>query len=180
MRALAGALIAVACAVALVACDSGSTTTSTPPRRRAHFAAREVLAVLPPDTGPSVAVVVPGTNKQTTTADATLPSRDGRVRYAVGPVSMTNADVRTARAVDMQGIGWSVLLTMNRAGNRRLDELARVLYPKGPPQNGLAFVVNGVVQSSGAFQTPTFDGDVSITGKYTEAQARRLAASLNP
>jgi preprotein translocase subunit SecD len=110
-----------------------------------------------------------------------LASADGKVRYQVGPVSMTNADLKAARAVTTPGQGWSVDVTLTRAGSRHLNDLARALFPKQPPENGLAFVVNGEVQSSVAFSTPgPYNGDMAISNNFTEAKAKSLAASLNP
>jgi hypothetical protein len=182
-RAVAVAVLVCICSAA---CDSegshATSTTVTNQKAQARFEAREVLALLPPDTGPHEGAVVltPG-NNHPTTGGLTLPSADGKVRYQVGPVSMTNADIESAKAIEAPGQGWTVDVALNRAGHRHLNELARVLYPKEPPQNEVALVVNGVVQADSAFATPgSFNGDMVVGNNLTEAQAKVLAASLNP
>ncbi len=56
--------------------------------------------------------------------------------------------------------------------------MARDQYDQPPPQNSVAFVLDGRVQSAPAFMTSSFDGDVQISGNFTQREAEQLAVVL--
>ncbi|MGZ4735713.1 MAG: SecDF P1 head subdomain-containing protein [Acidimicrobiia bacterium] len=113
---------------------------------------------------------------------STLDSRQAGLRYEVGPVAMTEASVKSARAEREPAVGgWIVHLALNRSGAKQLDALARRIGNKQVPENQIALVVNGVVES-----VPMFDGvrayppELVISGGVAERHAKALAATLNP
>jgi preprotein translocase subunit SecD len=159
-------VIGVVLVVAATGCQSDSSDATARSGPRATLRMRPVEAVLSPaDTGAGQQVAGPVDAKG--------------FEYVMGDPALTEHDVRRARARNVPGIGWVVDLTLTGHGAQVLDELGSKLSPKSAPQNSIAIVVNGKVESSPAFQEPGFDGrEVLITGGYTADQARRLAASL--
>ncbi len=111
-----------------------------------------------------------------------LPSRSGAssaVRYAVGPPAL-NGGIVSASARNLGGAeGWVVDFTFTREAKRIFNELAADSFPKQPPENSVAIVLDGVVQSAPAFRTPSFSGSVQISGNFTESEAEAIAAALD-
>jgi preprotein translocase subunit SecD len=116
-------------------------------------------------------------------APSMLESVDPKgVRYQVGAPVLTEQDVRDAVAHDQPGQGWVIDLELTAAGARKLNQVGKQLFPKIPPQNSIAIVVDGKVQSAPAFQEPRFEGrqvQVYVPG-MTAAEAKAMAASLRP
>ena len=103
---------------------------------------------------------------------------DGQQRYQLGPSAVTGG-VRTASARDAgHGGGWVVLFSFNDDASARFNELAAELFPKQPPQNSVAIVLDGVVQTAPAFQTSSFAGAVQISGNFTRTEAETIVAIL--
>jgi preprotein translocase subunit SecD len=138
---------------------------------------RPVVVMLPPPSEVEGQAIGPGPGYDV--LDGTAASNG--IRYGVGPVTLTERDVAGAHARKVPAVGWVVDLELNRHGSRALNDLAAELYPKQPPQNAVAIVVDGKVQSAPAFQETRFlGGQVEMAGGYTARQAKRLAASLEP
>jgi preprotein translocase subunit SecD len=163
----------------LVATGTGLTQPASIATKPGLLEFRPVVAILPADqdSPPGDAATVPS-------ADEVLPARPIRgsvdVRYGVGPVALTGADLSGAKAEFIGGQeGWVVITTLTNAGHRKFNDLAHTLYPKTPPQNAVAIGLDGVVQSAPAFQTDSFSGDIQITGNFTKKQAEQLAVVLN-
>jgi preprotein translocase subunit SecD len=64
------------------------------------------------------------------------------------------------------------------SGRTRFNQLAQQSFPKQPPQNSVAIVLDGVVQSAPRFNEPNFPGDVTISGSFTQGEAGDLANIL--
>ncbi len=155
----------------IVATGAGVAAAANRVSSSGRLELRPVLAILPP--------LAPGEAVGSSTS--ILPGRPvhGAAGYQVGPAALTNDDLARARAeFDPGGQGWTVDLGLNRHGKVALNRLAHRLNPRSPPQDAVALVVDGVVQSAPAFQTDSFSGDVSIVGGFDEAQARQLAVAL--
>jgi preprotein translocase subunit SecD len=137
---------------------------------------RPVFAIVPPDS--------PAVRQQDGAVHPVLPAKAndgaaGLVSYAVGPPAVTNRAVESAKAqLSSDRPGWTVDLGLTHRGQAAFNRMARALYPRQPPQNAVALVIDGVVQSAPAFQTDNFSGDVSISGTFTEPEARNLAVTL--
>jgi preprotein translocase subunit SecD len=157
-----------------------ATTTTTLPYDPA--AARAAIASCDPQQVLALPRI-PSTSQERDRRDAcvVLPGRDGAesARYYLGPAALTGSGVRSARARFLGGTdGWVVLLRLNGDGRDKFNALAKESYPKEAPQNSVAIVLDSVVQSAPAFRTDTFDGDVQISGDFTETEARDLATVL--
>ena len=142
------------------AATSASTTATTAP-----------AATTPPPNS------TPAEDKRNATV--ILPDRDGKVRYQLGPTALTGRLVTSASArFNSGGSGWVVVLNFNSVGQKKFNDLAASSYSKSPPQNAVAIVLDGVVQSAPAFQTPNFDGSVEISGNFSQTDAEDLATVL--
>ena len=125
---------------------------------------------------------------------------DGReLHYRLGPALFTGAALEGAQAV-LESVVWQVRLTV-RAGPDGIDkfnEAARACFNADPDvcpntlmrglstgetaagSGRLAVVLDHVVQSAPAVNAPSFERDqVTITGNFTEQEARELALVLD-
>jgi preprotein translocase subunit SecD len=116
---------------------------------------------------PDACVVLPGRKQEQRT-----------VRYFLGPASLTGKDTSGAKSRFIQGQGYGVDLSLKDSGRTRFNQLAQESFPKQPPQNSVAIVLDGVVQSAPRFNEPNFPGDVTISGSFTQGEAGDLANIL--
>ncbi len=86
--------------------------------------------------------------------------------------------VTGATARYSQGQGWAVDLTLNSVGSQKFNALAAASFGKPPPTDEVAIVLDGVVQSAPAFQTSSFQGNVQISGSFSQGDAEDLATVL--
>ena len=172
--------------------------------RTAELRFRPVLAELPPeargappaDEATRAAVAsceptaipnpqaVPNTSAADDKAEAcvVLPGRaqeTQQIRYFLGPAALTGKDTSGAKSEFAQGQGYAVSLNLKGSGQDKFNQLAQESFPKQPPQNSVAIVLDGVVQSAPRFQTANFgSGPVQITGNFTQGEAGDLANIL--
>ena len=113
-------------------------------------------------------------------ATVILPGRDPKgARYQLGPTALTGKLVTGADARFLGGAdGWVVDITFNSEGSTKFNALAAASFPKADPQNAVAIVLDGVVQSAPAFRTASFTGNVQISGNFTQTEAEDLATVL--
>jgi preprotein translocase subunit SecD len=98
---------------------------------------------------------------------------------ALGPAIVTAADVRAATAIQVPtGETWAVEVRLDQAGTTTLADVTAHLVDAPSPQNQLAMVVDGRVVSSPAVMAPITEGEVQITGNFTEDDAISLADRL--
>ncbi|HKY66078.1 MAG TPA: protein translocase subunit SecD, partial [Acidimicrobiales bacterium] len=158
---------------------AGATTTTTAPADD-------------PTQAPTEAEVPPLTPRDQDVADqqvtlAGLPNEeDGTTAiYQLGPALATGRIVKTASA-DIQNGQWLVRLEM-RGGENGIDtfnEIATTCYAQQPdpqvcPTGQLAIVLDSVVQSAPSINAPSFSPeDISISGSFTESEAKDLALVL--
>ena len=126
---------------------------------------------------------VPNTNSGEDAASACVvfPSRkqqQAQPRYLLGPAALTGKDTSGAKSEFLQGQGYGVTLSLKGSGQDKFNQLAQESFPKQPPQNSVAIVLDGVVQSAPAFREPSFPGDVQITGNFSQGEAEDLASIL--
>ncbi len=113
---------------------------------------------------------------------ATLVGIDG-LTYTVG-ASGAQGDVfvRKSAGVSLDQTGnWQVTVDLTSDGNDDWNVLASECYSgfSTCPTGQLAIVLDNVVQSAPSVNQPSFDTGVSISGSFTEDEARSLAAVLN-
>jgi preprotein translocase subunit SecD len=104
-----------------------------------------------------------------------LKTRDSKARLLLGPTVMTGKDVDDASKSFQSGVGSVVDMTLTDKGLAKFNNLASSAYSQTPPQNQVAIVLDSEVQSNPAFQSPTFDGDVQISGGFSADEADNLA-----
>jgi preprotein translocase subunit SecD len=139
----------------------------------------------------TTAVTCPNSLAQQTTAcspevlskqDVVFPSKDGNLKYALGPVALTGASIKKATAVFQQASqtnagaasGWVVDFTLTPQGSA---DFARVTQDMVGKQ--LAIVLDNQVISAPVVQSAITGGSGQITGNFTEQQAKDLATTLN-
>ena len=113
---------------------------------------------------------------------AVLAGIDGST-YALG-ASAAQGDVfvRKSAGVSLDQTGnWQVTVDLTDEGNDDWNRLAASCFGGDPtcPSGRLAIVLDNVVQSAPTVNQPSFPGGVSITGSFTEDEARSLANGLN-
>lgn len=113
---------------------------------------------------------------------AVLAGIDGTT-YALG-ASAAQGDVfvRKSAGVSLDQTGnWQVTVDLTSEGNDDWNRLAASCFGGDPtcPSGRLAIVLDNVVQSAPTVNQPSFPGGVSITGSFTEDEARSLANVLN-
>jgi preprotein translocase subunit SecD len=171
--------------------------------RTAELNFRPVLAELPPEakgsppaddatkaaiascdsTAISALASVPNTaaSEDKASACVVLPGRaqeKQQIRYLLGPAALTGKDTSGAKSRFIQGQGYGVDLSLKDSGRTKFNQLAQESFPKQPPQNSVAIVLDGVVQSAPRFNEPNFPGDVTISGSFTQGEASDLANIL--
>jgi preprotein translocase subunit SecD len=173
--------------LAQVAPETAKTTTTTKAKTSSTTAAAGATSSSTAATTTTTAP--PGEVKTTTAAEdkasatVILPGRDTGdgppIRYQLGPAALTGKGVGGAKAVFLPGQGWVVNLSLKDDGAAAFNKLAQESYPKQPPQNAVAIVLDGVVQSAPAFNEPNFEGgNVQISGSFGERDAKDLATVL--
>ena len=186
----------------LPAADATVTTTTAAPDTTVAGAPETTTTTLAPDDAAVKAAVAScddaqvaailsaGTNVPTTSrADdkrkscVVLPTRDGGAsgaRLYLGPTKLTGKGVDDAKSRFSQGQGYAVDMNLNGSGEEKFNALAAESFPKSPPQNRVAIVLDGTVQSSPAFQEASFaGGNVQITGQFSPDEASDLATIIN-
>lgn len=86
-----------------------------------------------------------------------------------------------AATLDPAQGGWGVGVDLRREGETIWNSVASQCYAGTAecPSRQLAIVLDGVIQSAPQVNAPQFTGGVSITGNFTEDEARDLARVLN-
>ena len=103
------------------------------------------------------------------------------IRYRLGPSKATGTIVKTARAEPPTVSGaWSVSVDLTSSGNKLFNELAALCFAGGPecPTKQIAIVLDGIVRSAPTVNDSNFAGTVSITGDFTEREAKDLSLVL--
>lgn len=110
-------------------------------------------------------VLLPGTPTQ------------GDTRYVLGPAGLTSAAITSARAVFING-HWVVNLDLTAAGAAQWDGLAQKQFHAivGIVDNGQ--VISAPITQPSQTSFASFDGQVQISGAFTEHQATALAARI--
>jgi preprotein translocase subunit SecD len=171
-----------------VAGEAAPTTTTTLTADQEAVAA----AVASCDPTRVVTLLQSGTDVPTTSlADdkrgecVILPMRGGQDsgRLYLGPTKFTGRGVDDAKSRFAQGEGYTVDMNLNDRGQEAFNALAGEAYPKPPPQNQVAIVLDGVVQSNPAFREPSYpSGNVQISGGsggFTPGDAEDLATVIS-
>ena len=163
--------------------DATTTTTTLPPEATSTTVAPDPAASTTTTT--SVPAGTTPREQDLPESEVVLPELDDEgevaLRYRLGPSKATGSIVRTARAEPPQLSGaWSVSVDLTSSGNDLFNEIAGVCFAGGPecPTKQVAIVLDGVVKSAPAVQEANFSGTVSISGDFSEREAKDLALVL--
>ncbi|MBA2607391.1 MAG: protein translocase subunit SecD [Actinobacteria bacterium] len=149
---------------------NGATTTTADPAVPATTTSTTAKPAVIPSTPPE---------KDIATSEVLLPfkkDKDGEVsqRFALGPALLTGEVVRTASARFTQSDGtWFVQLRLTGKGSPQFDAMAAANQNKQ-----IAIVLDGVVQSAPTINAASFQGKPTITGGFSEREAKDLALVL--
>jgi preprotein translocase subunit SecD len=192
-RALPGALL------------KGSTTTPTTPATPTS-SAKGTSTPAPsgsatPANGSDPAWITPALEQKFTALDCTdttalqggtddpakplvTCSDDGAVKYILGPVEVSGADVKDATAglQSLPGGGtsneWAINLTFDGQGTKGFRDVTARLVNLPQPRNQFGIVLDGLVLSAPRAEAVIADGRAEITGSFTQQTAQALANQL--
>jgi preprotein translocase subunit SecD len=106
------------------------------------------------------------------------PSTNGTGRYVLGPSQVSGTAVHSASASLVSG-QWVVNLTLTSAGSTAWDELAEQQFHAIIAIDLDAQVISAPLTQPTNTSFQSFDGQVQISGNFTEAEAKNLALQLN-
>lgn len=101
-------------------------------------------------------------------------------RFLLGPTALDGSTVQKATAEepdDMPG-QWQITISFNASGADKFGRLTTDLSSGTRPTDRLAVTLDGVVLIAPTVAQPLPGGTAVVTGKFTRADARRIAASL--
>jgi preprotein translocase subunit SecD len=106
--------------------------------------------------------------------------KDGTAKYILAPAEVLGQDISKASASINQttGSGWYVLLTFNDSGTKKFGALTTRVTKLAAPQNEVAIVLDGLVQSAPRINEAITAGNAEITGNFTQTDATDLANVL--
>jgi hypothetical protein len=146
---------------------------TVPYGRRTTSSSKPGVTASAPTTCEGGALVTPQA-KQTAREQVVVPDRAKSACYLLGPTLLTGHNIITADAViDPTTAEWTVNLHFAND-----DFVAKVAGPYVGRQ--IAIVLNGVVESAPTINQGITGQDVTISGQYDEATAKRIASSLAP
>lgn len=113
-----------------------------------------------------------------------LPLRDGLDLCLVNPPGGTGevfSQGSAAPTLEPPPVGWGVSVDLRTDGAVVWNALAAECFNGTAqcPSRQLAIVLDDVIQSAPTVNAPSFAGSVSITGSFTEDEARALSRVLN-
>ena len=159
----------------------GATTTLAPPAGGAGSSRGRAVTT----TTVPVATTVPGTDPATGLApgQTVYPGRKDGLIYLLGPAEATGEVFTNEATADVNAGSWAVTANLRdgAAGEDIWNALAKKCYDGGEecPSKQIAISLDGEVISAPVVQAPSFNnGNVQITGSFTEKEATELARVL--
>ncbi len=121
-----------------------------------------------------------GTGTDDPNAVITACSKEGATKYILAPAEVLGRQISEASAgLDTQaGSAWTVSLTFDGEGTKAFGALTSRVTSLPEPNNQVAIVLDGIVQSSPRINEAIPSGTASITGSFTQIEARDLANVL--
>ena len=111
-----------------------------------------------------------------------LPAAKGDALYLVGPAAANGEVFEKEAKAEINNGGWVVVVTLRSGadGEDKWNALARTCFDGGAtcPTKQIAIALDGKVISAPVVQTPQFDGNVQISGNFTQKEAGDLAKIL--
>jgi preprotein translocase subunit SecD len=109
---------------------------------------------------------------------------DGAEKYILGPAEVLGTDVDTASAdlaQNSQGVstgGWVVNLQFTGEGKKKFGDVTRRLFAEKGDLNRFAIVLDGLSVSAPTTNAVITNGQATISGNFTQDEARDLANVL--
>jgi preprotein translocase subunit SecD len=109
---------------------------------------------------------------------------DGAEKYILGPAEVLGTDVDTATAdlaQNSQGVstgGWVVNLKFTGEGKKKFGDVTRRLFAEQGDLNRFAIVLDGLSVSAPTTNAVITNGQATISGNFTQDEARDLANVL--
>jgi preprotein translocase subunit SecD len=121
-----------------------------------------------------------GTGTDDPAAVITACSKEGGTKYILAPAEVLGRQITEASAgLDTQaGSAWTVSLTFDGEGTRAFGALTARVTSLPEPNNQVAIVLDGIVQSSPRINEAIPSGTAQITGSFTQIEAQDLANVL--
>ena len=128
----------------------------------------------------TVAASLQGTGTDDPSAVITACSKDLTTKYILAPAEVFGRQISEASSgLDTQaGSAWTVSLTFDGEGTRAFGALTARVTSLPEPNNQVAIVLDGIVQSSPRINEAIPSGTAQITGDFTQVGARDLANVL--
>lgn len=138
-----------------------------------------------PMVATTTTVATTATTAPASTANAgqeVLPAMKGDLLYLVGPVAANGEVFEKEAKAEINNGGWAVVVTLRGGadGEDVWNALAKKCFDgiSECPTKQIAIVLDGKVISAPVVQTPTFNGNVQISGNFTQKEANDLAKIL--
>jgi preprotein translocase subunit SecD len=121
-----------------------------------------------------------GTGTDDADAVITACHKDGGTKFILDRAEVLGRQISEASAgLNTQaGSAWTVSLTFDGEGTRAFGALTARVVNEGEPNNQVAIVLDGIVQSSPTINEAIPSGTAEITGDFTQLEARDLANVL--
>lgn len=98
-------------------------------------------------------------------------------KYLLSPAVLEGKDLKTAApGQDQNAIAWQVALEFKSSGAKKFGQVSKALYTNGKEQ--FAMVLDGTVLSAPSMNDPNLSRKASITGDFSQSEAKDLATSL--
>jgi preprotein translocase subunit SecD len=147
---------------------------------QAELRFRPVLLTVPLGGAPDVPLEVTPADEDRPEATVVLDEPE-QARYQLGPAEATGSIIEDADAQLANSGQWMVDLTLTPEGIVVFNEIAARCSPPSAscPTGQLGIVLDSEVQSAPTIESASFDReDISISGSFTEAEAKDLALVL--
>lgn len=141
-----------------------------PPRLRTELDSLDCAAQPPPTDATPALPVVACVEPQEDDDAASAPTK-----YALGPARIVGGVVDADAGVPEGQVDWAVTMQLDDDAAAEFADLSAELAGTG---GQIAVVLDGVVLSAPTVNGPIPDGQVQITGDFTEESARSLADRL--
>ncbi len=163
--------------------QADETTTTTAPATTTTTAPPEGGSETPPVPGLEDLSLTPPEDDVPDQPVTLAQYEDGQevARYRLGPAEATGDILRTASAELYQLGQWQVGVEVRGDRIDEFNQIASTCYSGAPtcPTKQLAIVLDGRVVSAPSINAPAFKPDeISITGQFTEGEAKDLALVL--
>ncbi len=105
------------------------------------------------------------------------PASQGTARYVLGPAGLTGTAVHSASAQLVNG-QWVVNITLTSAGAKQWDQLAQQQFHAIIAMDLDGQVISAPITQPTSSSPSSFNGQVQVSGSFTEDQAKTLATDL--